>query len=57
MGGDFSVGKNNYETAAKAAYRSRARSVLKTTPNEYIDSSSNMKTTKEIMNKYATAGK
>tara|TARA_B110000285_G_C15076420_1_gene591014 strand:- start:548 stop:670 length:123 start_codon:yes stop_codon:yes gene_type:complete len=40
MGGNFSIGKDAYESAAKHAYRSRAKSVLKTTPNEYTNSNS-----------------
>jgi hypothetical protein len=40
MGGNFGIGKDAYETAAKNAYRSRAKSVLKTTPNEYSTSNS-----------------
>jgi len=41
MGGNFSIGKEAYETAASKAYRSRAKSVLKTTPNEYSSASKN----------------
>lgn len=57
MGGNFSIGKEAYETAASKAYKSRAKSVLKTTPNEYSTTNAQSKTTKDILSKYATAGK
>ena len=56
---NFSVTKENYDDGQRKAFRNRAKSVLKTTPDEYAATSPKIskQAKDEMLAKYATAGK